>query len=831
MRLLLDAVRSCLRGVAAALTVLAGLCVAGCSQDTSEFDRIALPARFAVIRDTAQWVPEFDPAWWKSIDAAYADYDRDLERIVRDRWAPLLEELNLAEQTPTPLPPEDARSLRARQRAVDAELAAAERSLVARIDADLPERADRFIALLSARLEAARAMSVWLEPERPAPAPLEELSRVGVHAGDDAILDAATRAYADLAREARRLTNERAKAYLSWTEDFTALDGALQAARAAAPDGKGRTVDRAQRALDRRLEAMRATRADTTEALRMKLLEAGDEFARAIADERVRDEFTERLEADLHEGMSTTRTMEMYARLAERVIAQANPDDPAKLDQFRADVDRGLALQRTTRRKLRSNDQAERAAAYKELAKMPGEILASARNKLDERLSGRLFWQAVRVDLGQIGEDEAIAAVFVQDAPQPGDPSPADAPEAIVGVAGTAEQLAFYGTALSPRVTGMLSAGLGFEGERKAEFESIVDEETKALVEAQRVEAQRVDDAITAAGSRDGEFADARAMRSVVQEAMGVVRAASSAMLARNRAANARILEAAARIANAGADDPVIDEARIELELLAHIGSRGLGQRAGRRELEGFAGVTVECYSNPLAIARLMDASEGTRNASAAIVAMHGPELIAAAETTRAKMLDNVEDFLRLLASRGRAREFGLPPWRPKVASPEAVELRFKIVDELGAVLGPEAALEFERCWRRLEQPALATPRSAAVVRIQGVLSQHAFDPIADAALRAVLAASEGTREQAIRAAHRWRANTVVVDRLESTDQWRTAIFSEPLGAFLYSRIADADERGAATSEAVAAISGATDALREAVRIRERPIVRTFRPR
>ena len=671
---------------------------------------------------------------------------------------------------------------------------------------------------------------MWAEPERPLPGPLEQLARVGVHTGDDETLAAAEAAYREIAREARRLSNDRAKAYLAWTEEFGALDAALQQARATTPGGKGRPVDRAQRALDRRLEAMRTVRAETTEALRMKLLDAGDAFARSIADERVRAEFVERLEADLHEGMSTTRTMGMYARLAERVIAESYPDEPARIEEFRADVARALEVQRAKRPLLRSDDPAERKAAYQELAKMPAAIIESAGKKLDERTGRRLFWQAVRVDLGQIGEDEAVRAVFAQDPPQPADPNPPDAPESLVGAAGSAEQLAFYGTALSPRVMRALGAGLGLEGERQAEFDALVEAETQRLLETLRDEAARVD-AATKGIDRGAAPADAESMRTLAQEAMAEVRAGTAAMLARNRAANARVLEAAMRIAGVDASHPVVAEAAVELELLAHIGSRGLGQRAGRRELEGFAGVTVECYSNPFAVARLMDASDGERDAAAALVASHGAELVEAAQATRAQMLDNIGDFLKLLVARERGREFGLPPWQPKVAAPQAVELRFKIVEELEAVLGPEVARAYERCWRRLERPALERPRTAAVLRLQQLLERGALDPVLESALRAALAAVDGTRESAVRATHRWRANTVVGERLDSPDQWRTAAFSEPLGAFLHSRIADADDRGLATCEVLAAMADATDAIADAVRIRERPIVKTFRPR
>lgn len=802
----------------------------GCSQDTSEFDRIALPARFAAIRDTAQWVPEFDPAWWRPIDAAYAEYDRTVEGIVRERWTPLLEELNLAGQTPTPFAPDDARTRRARQRSIENEVSAAEQAFIARIDSELPAAADRFIALLSARLECARAVAVWAEPERPLPGPLEELARVGVHAGDDAILEAATRLYLDIAREARRLANERAKAYLAWTEDFGALDAALQQARANAPDGKGRPVDRAQRALDRRLEAMRTVRADTTEELRMTLLAAGDDFARAIADESVRAEFVERLEADLHEGMSTVRTMEMYARLAERVIAEAHPDDSARIEEFRADVARGLELQRAKRPLLRSDDPAVRKEAYQALAKMPRDILESAGKKIDERLGGRLFWQAVRVDLGQIGEDDAVKAVFAQDPAPPADPNPADAADELRRAAGSSEQLAFYGTALSPRVMRSLSAGLGLEGDGQTAFDALVAAETTRLLDEQNAEFERVN-AATKGLDRGGAVADAESMRVAAQEAMAEVRAGTAAMLSRNRAANARVLEAAADIAGVDASHPVLVEARIELELLAHIGSRGLGQRSGRRELEGFAGVTVECYTSPFVVARLMDASDGEREAALALIAARGDDLIEAAQATRSGMVDTLGDFMKLVLARERGREFGLPPWQPKVASPQAVELRFAIVEEIESVLGPEVARAYERCWRRLERPALERPRSAAVGRVSGVIERGGVDPFLEAALRAALAASDGTREAAVRAVHRWRANTVVGERVDSPEQWRVAIFSEPLGAFLYSRIADADDRGLATCEALAALAESTDALADAVRIRERPLVKTLRPR
>ena len=830
MRALLAHPSTCVRGIAAALLMLAGLLSAGCAQDTSEFDRIAMPTRFALIRDTAQWVPEFDPAWWKPIDAAYGDYDREIERIVRERWTPFLDELNLAGQTPAPFAPDDARTRRARQRAIENEVLAAERELLARIDAELPASADRFMALLTARIECERAVAVWAEPERPLPGPLEELSRVGVHTGDDAILASAEAAYREIARQARRLSNDRAKAYLDWTEEFGALDASLQQARATSPGGKGRAVDRAQRALDRRLEALRGARADTTEAMRMTLLETGDAFARSIADERVREEFIERLEADLHEGMSTKRTLEMYARLAERVIAEAYPEDPSRIEAFRADVVRGLELQRTKRSLLRSQDPAERKAAYQELSKMPASIIESAGKRLDERLSRRLFGQAVRVDLGQIGEDDAVRAVFAQDPPPPVDPNPADVPEAVAGAVGGLERVAFYGTGLSPRVLRALSAGLGLDGERQVQFDAIVGEETQRLLEVVQAEAARIDAALKAT-DRGAAPVDAESMRAIVQDAMSELRAGTSAMLARNRAANARVLEAAVEIAEVDESHPIVAEASVELELLALIGSRGLGQRAGRRELEGFAGVTVECYSNPFAVARLMDASDGERDAAVALVASYSAELIEAAKATREAMLDNVGDFLKLVASRERGREFGLPPWQPKVAAPQAVELRFKIVDEIGAVLGPEVARAYERCWRRLERPALERPRSAAVVRVQNLVERGALDPVLETSLRAALAASEGTRDAAVRATHLWRANTVVGERLDSPDQWRIAIFGEPLGAFLYSRIADADDRGLATCEILAAMAESTDAIADAVRIRERPIVKTFRPR
>jgi hypothetical protein len=821
----------------ARLVALVAVCVGvavltgGCGRERSELERIALPARFDVVRDTAQWIPEFDPVWWKAIDAAYAEYDADVERIARERWEPFAREMSMASQRARAFDPDDARAWRSRQRSIDDALAQAERAFIAQIDVELPDGADRFIALLAARVEWQRASAVWSEASRPLPGPLEELSRVGVHAGDDATVPEATEIYRVLARDARRLANERTKAYLDWTEDFVTLDATLREMRANSPNGAGRQVDRAQRALDRRLEAMRAVRAETTEELRMKLLAAGDRFARAIADDTTRAEFVERVEADLHEGMSTTRTMEMYARLAERVILRAKPDDPALIEAFRADVARGLELQRTKRARLRSDDPAERTAAYKELSAMPGAIIESARTKLDDRLSGRLFWQAVRVDLGQVDEDAAFAAIFADDPPRLVDPSPADATDALTAAAGGAQQLVVYGSGLSPRVLRVLAAGLGIEGEGQVEFDAIVADETVRLSEALQIESKRVEEAVRSIDRRGEPFADRDQMRSAVGELMGIVRGAMAATLAANRAANERVIGAGVRVAGASGDEPVVAEARLELELLARIGSRGLGQRSGRGELEGIAGATVECHTSPLAVARLMDVSDGERDAAIALILTHAEELIAQADAARAGMLENLADFLRVVASGERAAEFGVPPWRAKLAAPGAVELRFAIVDEIETVLGPEVALAYGRCWRRLERPELEPARIAAIARIESMLGAPGVDPVTNSLLSAILIASEASRDEAVRTTHRWRAARIVGERMDSADQWRNAAPIEPVGALLFSRIRDGDERAVALCHAAARFAGADEALAEALVIRERPIVRTLRPR
>jgi hypothetical protein len=97
--------------------------------------------------------------------------------------------------------------------------------------------------------------------------------------------------------------------------------------------------------------------------------------------------------------------------------------------------------------------------------------------------------------------------------------------------------------------------------------------------------------------------------------------------------------------------------------------------------------------------------------------------------------------------------------------------------------------------------------------------------------VRAALAAAEARREAAIRAAHRWRAATIVRDRMDSIEQWRGFAFDEPLGVFLFSRIDDADARALALCDAIAASTGATERVLEATRMRDRPMVKTLRPR
>ncbi|MBI1304846.1 MAG: hypothetical protein GC172_13840 [Phycisphaera sp.] len=818
-----------------ALLVAAMLSAAGCGRETGEFERIAQPARFALVRETAQWTPGFDPSWWPAIDDAYAQFDADAERIVRTRWSALALEAAAADQAANPPEPEAAGAWRGQRRAIDAELAAAERDFIARIDAALPASADRFIALLAARIECARAAAVWEQPARPLPGPLEVLSRVGVHAAGDAEIDAAIDAYGRIAREARRLTESRFTAYIAWTEDFgglsAALDQARQRARAETGKPEGPRVEEAQEAFEARTQAMRAVRAETTESLRLLLLAAGDAFAAVISDESVRAEFTERLEADLHERMSTTRTMMMYGRLAERAILAAHPDDPARLEAFRADLARGLELQRTRRAALRSTDEAERRAAYRELSEMPSSILSSASSRLGDRLGWRLFWQAVAVDLGRKDEDEAFAAIFAEDPPPIVDAAPADADPALIEAMGSAEQLAFVGTALSPRVLRRLAQELALDPAREAQLDARVAEESSALAEVLREASTRIEAAARGLGGADGAPPDEDARRRRVRDAMQAIRGSAAAVLSRSRAANTRVLDEFARLGGVAREHPVLVEAAVELELLALIGSRGLGQAQGRSELERFAGVTVESYSSPFEIARTMDASEADRGAALALIAARGAELIEVAEATRAAMLDNLERFLDAITRGPRRGRAGEPPWRASLASQAAVDLRFAIPDDLGEVLGPAVAQAYERRWRALEQPALAMPRAAGITRLGVTLARGELDPVTDSALRAALAVAEARHEAAARAAHRWRAAAIVRDRMDSVEQWRDRAFDEPLGVYLFGRIEDADARALALCEAIAASTGATERVSDATRIRERPIVSTFRPR
>ncbi len=820
-----------MRGVSAALAVILGFLFSGCDSDSSEFERIAMPVRFAQLRDTARWVPEFDPLWWTPIDEAYAEYDREIERIVAERWEPFLNELSTAPRSAGTLAADEVGTLRARGRSIDVALAAAEKAFIARLEDSLPPEASRFIELFAARVECARATAVWTDRGRPLPLPLEELSRVGVTTGDDAILASAVVVYRDVAREARRRSEERAKEYVAWVEDLAALDRARTALVQASSNGGGKQVERASKDIERRRNELRASRADATESLRVQLLKSGDGFAGAIADDSVRSEFVERLEADLHEGMSTTRTMEMYARLAERVLTRAHPDDSARLEEFRADVARGLELQRTRRVLLRSPDPAERKAAYQELARMPAQIIESAAKKLDRRLSRRLFLQAVRVDLGQIDEEGAVAAVFGRDLPQVADTQRADATDVMTKAAKGAERLTFLGSALSPRVLATLAEALGLADEAKVEFDALVEAETARVATLTEAEAERISAALDGLGKDESIRSDDRRLRESIDGAMRAVRAGMASMLSRNREANARILDAAMRLAGQSEDDPAIVEARIELELLAHVGSRGLGQSAGRQELERMAGVTVECYSNPFTVARLMDVTEGEREAAIALIGSRGDELVAAAREVRERMVANLGGFLRRMIVEDRSVFDGERGARPPLASANAVKLRFELVDELEAVLGRAVADAYEESWRGIEQSPLEPPRSSQFERLEARVHRGVDDVLLDASLRAAIAGAQENRRAASRAAHRWRASNVVMGSLRTDDDWRMANFSEPLGALLYSRIADADDRGVAACEAIVALVGARAGFADAFENRERPIVRTLRPR
>lgn len=788
-----------------AACALVVLWLAGCAPTPTRLDRIAPPVRFAMLRETAAWCADFDPSWWSAIDARYARYDRALDDVIAARWTPFAEQVALARQQGR-LP--DARTARqqwARHREISGEVGGMERALVVDIDEALPPQADGFVALLSARLEFARASAMFCEPGQVLPAPLEVLALNGRAPLSPDELDAVVAAYRALTATASDIASAHADDFVRYCDEKRAFDAAWAAALAAASDAAA--AREAQQRCEMDFE--QSTQA-LVERLRTALLAQGARTAEALPDGERRSDYVSRLDAYLHEGVRSLPSLRAVWQIGRLLLAREEGVTAAQVAWFDEQYRELLVRDAALRPLLRAPSLEARRDAYRELV----QLVVPMRSALAD-VFGRHSDIADRIDLATF----AVTA---------GDATPAQAADAIARdlaerEAGNAEPgaAAAMPPALFPgRDNGMqllLGAPLresvlaacmtrvrlpAEEARRLAPRIAAIREELAAQTEMVPREIVEEIRALDRGGDVDAAMNE-------LSRFMGSLRGKVERVRALDRSANERILAEIARAARVPPDDERLAITRLELALLSEIGTdRPMG------EAEGLGGLVSVAVVNPFEVVRSMGADEAQRALAESVVVARGPELMAAQREARAALEQNIRGLLAALV-RGDAARRGTgaadeQPWRATLAGRAAAEIRLAIAEDLRAAIGPFAADSYLARLREIAEPALEPGRAPAFVRLDRFAAGVGLDARAradGAETRTVVAElldqADERRSAALAATLRWRASWLAVEPLESPAHWRELARSAPLGWIALSRAADADERAFAACDAL----------------------------
>lgn len=807
------------RAVGLSLVALVALVAfAGCAGSDQEFREIAPAARFTLLRETAAWSPGFDPAWWPSIDAAYSEYDADVERLARSRWEAHCERATLAMQREMVSGDREARALRATQRALDDELGALERGLVARLERALPGESRAFTELLGARMAFERASVHWLRGDRALAAPIEVLATTR-DAADSPFVDAAIAgelagSYRRLSQVAAAAFRRRSDAYMTQLDEFAGASAALAARTAELGADPARAGDpelqrlAAERAAIK--ESWQRGRDEADESLRLALVRESLRIAPLIPDAHWRARFESRGFETLHEGAFSMRSFDAAVAMGRRVVEREKPGDAERLAEFdavaaasRARESDGLARMLAAEA---AGDRAGMKAANDLLRVAVLPVAGYVRSLVGEKRFERLTTAFNAVREGRVGAAEAVESAYLDEPPQAEPAPPPDPPLALVDASIESSRdaglRAVVGSALSPRIASELARALALDEAARAQLEAFREAEAKRLAEG----TQPMLDALKAAGGsirpRDGADGDAS---SRARDAMRSMRAQILQIASRDAAANARFLEEAARVAGSRAELEdglrALAAARLELELEA---VSAVGD--GRGEVERLFGIVLESAVSPIEIVRRMrgiaGSDEGLREAAIAAVLGRAEEFRAAAAALREGQLRNIERFLLVLATDEGARQ-GMPAFRPEPAGPRASELRFEVAADLRAMLGSDAADAYLEALRRALHAQLDPARPAVITAIERLAAGARLEADGRAATRAirqrlasVLETAEAERRLALLLTHRWRASWVLYGGdLGSGDDWRKIFVVSPTGHLLRARIEDIDQR------------------------------------
>ncbi len=771
-----------------------------CGPTATPLDRVAPPARFDALRETAAWCPDFDASWWPKIDAAYGEYDRALDELITARWDPLSVEVSV-EREQGRLP--DAKRARAqwgRYQQLMNELTERERGLIVALDSALPAEADAFLALLRARLEFRRHSGMLCDPNTRLPGPLEVLASVGRGTADGLIVEAATAAYARLAIEAREVARARVELFIDYCEarsvgpkDATQLDKAFQGDFA--------------RALER---------------FRLALLRESTLFAQALADEPRRDEFLSQLDATLHDGVRSTAALRATWLVGRRMLERREKAEPSDLVAFDLVYERVCARQAQLRPLLHSGSKAARASAYRELVAIAAPLHAHIDEKLGKGTAPRLDGKVDEVVAGLRTDAQVADALLVAEDAEEKPAAEAPPPPLFPGRNAGIQLL--LGAPLREGTLLALAARVRVSAQSAPELAPMFLKARETLREATDAIGHDIETEI-----RDlGRSSDDAAHEAKVQRFMSFLRGKVERARALDRTANEQMLNEIARAAGVPIDDERVAIARTELQLLSEIGAdRGID------EASGIAGLNAVSLVNPFEVVRSMGADEQQRAVSESIVFARADELLVAHREARALFERNVRSLLLALLradlARRRNEATTEPPWRPALAGVAAADLRFQIAEDLRAAQGDFVARAYLTRLRELAEPEVQTRRAAAVMRLDRFaagIGQGSIERAANEDLRTVLAEhldqADERANAALNAWMRWRSRWLGGG---ARSDWIELERTGPTGWLWLSRVKDADERAIAACAASLAFDGAAQEAEEAVRAtREFPL-------
>lgn len=770
-------------------TMLGIALCAGCGPAGAEFDRVPPPISFAHVRETARWCPSFDSRWWDTIDDSYAQYEVELEELMLREWSQYAklatQEVGQSRQGDVG----DARSLLARMRNIEEKSLGMEGAFADRCSALLPTECKPFLELLRARRRFERAGSTWTTPDEVLPGVFELLALDGGPIRSEALMLAATGAYARGAEVLERERRRRFAAYIEFIEsNAVSLVSQAQVKETFGADSpEAKQAAEQFGALRNTMEhAYRATDEAVRKALQSEVL-AMREF---IEDPERRANFEERmLQVFVLGGIAAPDArgrIALWKALAEQAAtAQERAQRLRQLETFEAHCNMEWeAIKAALRVGDPSQDAAIRARAKQLISYF--ETHAPPLTGVDGDNFDRL---ARLIASRKITAAEAAAALFEQGVPMQVEQVAVE-PDALIKGRNEGMRL-FAGWPLHPNLTESVTVALSLDATQSVRVEEFRREEAKRLATQTEPKLSKIEKVGNDLQGSSTASVDAR-----VRHVMQSVRAQLQSTHALDLEANARFFSRVAQEFGVSAEDARWRVPRLRATLACIV-----GETLNMREAENIGGVTAAADYDLLQLPRAAGLTDTESEAFFDLVIGHESELLEAARATHERMLMNVSRLFRVIALQGQSAEY----WETLEAGEHAADLRLAILSEARRVLGPEAGDRLESAFRRAVTPGLEAPRATVIEALRDCAENPATEPRLAATAAVTIAEADARSARALREALRWRAHTVLANAPTNQEDWAQLSRSAPLGALLRTRAMDADER------ALAAIAAALE--------------------